>query len=415
MTLCHLFCVKINLGGDDMEIKIIPKEDYKKMSQIQQSAYASSFKGTKDEIQILSDIFSDLTENGDIRAIGAYDGEMMLGCVLYYEFQTNFHHEMIRTAGIGSLAVDLLHKKKHVANALINHSFELARQKGADLYYLYPFSTKFYRNFGFGYGSPMFTYCVAPKDFVDNGDKGILSYGSESDYEDVFDLHDTLARNTQGMSMKTYGDKRRIREMKMGKLVLAKDKDELIGYLVYTQKGLKESDDQSQKMVIAEMFYNNSKALQAFGSFFSSQKDQIDYIQIATHDNQFQQLLNNTCFAPEPKTMEIISLKVADKSLGLMPYALEPQKLLDRLKVTLDHKLSFTINHPRSECKTASVGHGNEIMITLDINEFSSWITGVISLKELYEFGQLKTNHPELLRNIDQELYFESPKSFARF
>ena len=398
-----------------MEIKIIPKEDYKKMSQIEQSAYASSFKGTKDEIKILSDIFTDLTDNGEIRAIGAYDGETMLGCVLYYEFQTNFHHEMIRTAGIGSLAVDLLHKKKHVAHALINHSFELARQERADLYYLYPFSTNFYRNFGFGYGSPMYTYCIAPKDFVDKGDKSILSYGSESDYEAVFELHDTLAKNTQGMSMKTYGDKRRIREMKMGKLVLAKDKEELIGYLIYTQKGLSESNDQSQKMVIAEMFYNNSKALNAFGSFFSSQKDQMDYIQIATHDGHFQQLLNNTCFVPDPKTMEIISLKVADKSLGLMPYALEPQNLLDRLNVELSHQLSFTIKHPRSEDKTAVIGRGDEITIIVKINEFSSWITGVISLKELYEFGQLETNHPELLRNIDQQLYFESPKSFARF
>ncbi|MBI9013044.1 MAG: GNAT family N-acetyltransferase [Clostridiales bacterium] len=398
-----------------MEIKIIPKEDYNKMSQIQQAAYASSFKGTKDEIKILSDIFSDFTDNGDIRAIGAYDGETMLGCVLYYDFQTNFHQEIITTAGIGSLAVDLLHKKKHVAHALINHSFELARQEGSDLYYLYPFSTKFYRNFGFGYGSPMYTYCVAPKDFVDKGDKSILSYGSESDYEKVFELHDTLAKNTQGMSMKTYGDKRRIREMKMGKLVLAKDKEELIGYLIYTQKGLSESNNQSQKMVIAEMFYSNSKALNAFGSFFNSQKDQMDYIQIATHDGQFQQLLNNTCFVPEPKTMDIISLKVADKSLGLMPYALEPQNLLNRLKVELSHQLSFTIKHPRSENKTAVVGQGDPISITLTINEFSSWITGVITLKELFDLGQLKSDHPELLRKIDQQMYFESPKSLTRF
>jgi len=398
-----------------MEIKIIQKKDYNKMSQIQQAAYASSFKGTKDEIKILSDIFSDLTDNGEIIALGAYDGETMLGCVLYYKFQTNFHQEIIKTAGIGSLAVDLLHKKKHVANALINHSFELAREAGADLYYLYPFSTKFYRNFGFGYGSPMFTYCASPKDFVDKGDRSILSYGSESDYEDVFEMHDALAKNTQGMSMKTYGDKRRIREMKMGKLVLAKDKGELIGYLLYTQKGLNQSDDQSQKMVVAEMLYSNPKALNAFASFFNSQKDQIDYIQIATHNRQFHQLLNNTCFVPKPETMEIISLKVADKSLGLMPYALEPQKLLDRLKVSLDYELHFTIEHPKKDNKTASIGQGDPIAITLTINEFSSWITGVISLKELYELGQLKSDHPELLRRIDQQLYFESPKSLTRF
>jgi predicted acetyltransferase len=397
-----------------MDIKVIPKEDFDQFCKIEQAAYAGSFKGTKDERDKLDIIFKELTAHG-IKAIGAYEGDIMMGCMLYYEFDTNFHQQMIRTAGIGSLAVDLLHKKKRVANALIHYSFDLARENKNELYHLYPFSTEFYRNFGFGYGPPMYTYCIAPKDFIDLGDKSLLSYGSESDYDSIIKLHDDLAKKTHGMSCKSYGDRRKIEKMEVGKLVLAKENDDLIGYMIYTQSGINDNNNQSQKLVVSEMFYKNPMALHAFASFFKSQKDQVDYVQIASHDNHLQQLTRNTCFVPEPKTMDIISLKVADKAMGLMPYALAPQLLLDRLEFPKGYTLNFTITVPRGDHISASIGQGKAVNITIAINEFSSWVTGVISLKYLYEIGQLTTDNSEVLRVIDQWFYMDSPKSFARF
>jgi len=397
-----------------MDIKIIPKSDYNQFCKIEQSAYAASFKGTPDELIILDKVFTDLTDNG-IKAIGAYEGNLLVGCVLYYEFETNFHQNIIKTAGIGSLAVDLLHKKKGIAKALIQHSFDLARSQNIDLYHLYPFSTKFYRNFGFGYGSPMYTYCIRPEDFMDKGDKSILRYGDLSDYNKVFELHDLQASLTHGMSSKTYGDKRRLEKMENGKVVLAELKGELIGYMVYRQSGLTPDNDQSQQLDVIEMVYKNSYALNAFSSFFNSQKDQVDYIKLSTHENSLQHITTNTCFAPEPKTLEIISLKVADKAMGLMPLALSPQNLLNQIKCSLDYTLEFEITQPSDKSLTARIGKGENIAIKLSINEFSSWVTGVISLKKLFDMGLLETSNDNALKRIDQSFYFDSPKSLVRF
>lgn len=394
-----------------MDIRKIER-DFSEMSRIQQMAYAANFRGTKEEIEELCNIFKDLTGDDDIVALGAYDRDLM-GCVLHYDFKTNFHGEMIHTAGIGSLAVDLIHKKKRVARSLIEASLNKAREEGVDLYYLYPFSTKFYRNFGFGYGSPMYTYCVRPEDFIDDGDRGLLSYGTADDYEDVFSFYDNYAKKHNGMSLKTYGDRRRIEKMKIGRLIVAKDQGELIGYMVFSQKGIDEKDDQAQKILVHEMVYT-PKALKAFSSFFNAQKDQVNYIQLATHDVNFHHVLNDTCFASEPRTQEIISLKVSDKALGLMPLALNPQNLLNRLEKP-SKCLKFNITHRMKETELAVLGEGEEINMTLTINDFSSWITGAISLNELYRLGNLETDQRDLLKSIDRHFYFERPKSLTRY
>lgn len=399
-----------------MKIKEINHEHYDQMAAIMQSAYAGSYQGTPEEKERMTKIFLELTTKGGILALGAYEGDTMMGCVLHYVFDTNFHGEMVKSAGIGSLAVDLLHKKKHVAQQLIKESFDRSKKEGIPLYYLYPFSTEFYKNFGFGYGVPMYTYCVRPEDFIVQGNKDLLSYASEEDIELIIKFYDEEAKKTHGMSLKTYGDKRRFEILKTGKILVAKDQGELIGYMVMMQKSLNPADNQSQKIVVNEMLYKNKTALTAFTSFFSSQKDQVNYIELATFDQHFHQLLKNTYFAPKPQTLDIISLKVADKSLGLMPYALDAQGLLDKLSHKTSGNICFNIHYPKQKTATVSlVNDGQLITIDLSINAFSSWITGVINLNDLYHHGQLETANPEMLKKLDYEFYLDKPKSYTRY
>ncbi len=200
----------------------------------------------------------------------------------------------------------------------------------------------------------------------------------------------------------------------MGQLLIAKDDSGMIGYMFYTQAGLSEKNNQAQKLHVHEMVYNR-EALLSFASFFNAQKDQIDYIEVATHDSHFHYVLEDTCYVPEPRTQEIIALKVADKALGLMPLALNPQGLLNTINKVIKYELNFEITHPKAPIKVATLGSGQAINIKLAINEFSSWVTGVINLETLYELGQLETESPEKLREIDQCLYLESPKSLTRF
>ena len=393
-----------------MDIREI-KNDFYEMTCIQQMAYASSFNGTKEEVDKVKEIYRELTSGGDIIALGAYE-ENLLGTVLHYDFRTNFHGEIIPTAGIGSLAVDLLHKKKRVAYELIQASIDRAINSGVDLYHLYPFNTRFYRNFGFGYGAPVYTYCIRPEDFLDEGDRTVLVYGSEDDYKAIFDFYDDFAMKHHGMSLLTTGDKRRLNKMNKGKLIIAKDQDRIIGYMVFTIEGIDKHNNQAQKLHVHEILYQE-KALKAFGSFFKTQKDQVSYIQLTTHDDKFHHILSNTHFARKPETQDLISLKVSDKSLGLMPLVLNPQNLLDKLP-SPQKCIKFHITYLNKETVNASIGKGDVIEMTLSINDFSSWVTGIITLESLNDLGRLETTCNDL-RDFDRHFYFEKPKSITRF
>lgn len=397
-----------------MEIRKIKAEEYDQMVRIVQDAYAGSFQGTEDERERVKDVLMSMTTIDDTTALGAYENDVLMGSVLHFTFTTNFHGEMIKTAGIGMLAVDLLHKKKGVAKALLQHSIDLAKMEHIELYHLYPFNSRFYRNFGFGYGAPVYTYCIAPADFTTRGDKRLLRYANKEDYPKMFALYDGKAQRTHGMSLKSNSDKKRLDKMKSGRILVAEKEGQMIGYMIYSQKGLNPANNQSQKLVVAEMIYTHHDALLAFADFFHGQREQIDYIEIATFNERFHHLLCNTKFVPEPKTLDIISLKAADMALGLMPLALNPQKLLDRLASRCEEDVTFVIERPRLEAIHGRIGTG-EHLVRLSINDFSSWINGIVKLSELYEMGQLTCTMPEVLKRMDRQLYLSSPQSYTRF
>lgn len=395
-----------------MEIKRIPESDFAQMIKIVQGAYAGSFNGSQQEAERLDTVFKTMTSEGQIIPLGAYDNTELMGSVFHYTFDTNFHNNMIKTAGIGTLAVDLLHKKKGVAKALIDASFELAHDDEISLYYLYPFNTKFYRNFGFGYGNPISTYCFASEDVKVR--KTQVELKACSDLEAVFKLHNNRVKTTNGMSLKSYIDQKKLKNLKNGRIISAYDQDILVGYMVMSQKSLDPMNSQSQKIVVQELMYTTRQALYAFMNFFASQKDQVDYIEYATFDKQFHFLLSNTKFVPKPQTLDIISLKFADVGLGLMPLALEPQVLLDYLTTQTRFNAEFVVSYPKKPTQSYLMG-GSDVVIKLSINAFSSWVTGVVSLQDLYEHGDLESSDVSRLIAVDQSLNLRAPESYTRY
>jgi hypothetical protein len=96
-----------------------------------------------------------LNEAGDpsLSHIGFFRDDEMHGVMRCHDLQMNFHGKMIPVGGMGLLAVDLLHKKEHVAKKLMEYYHGLYLEKGACVTLLYPFNTLFYRRMGYGYGS----------------------------------------------------------------------------------------------------------------------------------------------------------------------------------------------------------------------------------------------------------------------
>jgi len=401
----------------NIDIRIIDDKYIEDMVRIEQGAYASAFEGTEAEREKLTEIFTELCSSEDIMAVGAYKGEELVGTMLYYIFKSNFHGTMIEMAGIGSVAVDLLHKKEKVGRALIEHSIKMTQERNIPLFSLYPFRPKFYRNFGFGFGNPLNVLKVAPEAFKDFSNKYMLSHGTVEDIDEIVKFHDGCVENQHGMAKKSFGGIRKLKKMEKGKFILAKRNDELIGYMVFTQEGLSDIHNQEQNIIVQEMFYSERSALLAFSSFFNSQKDQVTYVQLHTFDKAFHNLLDDLNYEEEPRMMPLISHKYADVGLGMMFLAANPEELLKLVEGRTKHSVKFNLLYPRQTVMTPIVMNpGKEgIEINIKINEFSSWIMGAASLKELYEHGALETDHPEVLREIDYDMNFEKPECHNTF
>lgn len=394
-------------------IKEITVKDFNKFAKIEQAAYAGVMNGTQEEADILSDVYRKFGQADHIRAYGYYD-EDLIGCLLYYECKQNFHGEIIETAGIGSLAVDLLHKKKHVAQKLIKYCIDLARNRDVELFHLYPFKTGFYRNFGFGYSPPMATYHIKPDHLANRGSLSHLRRIDKSEYETIHSYHDHIAHDVHGMTLKTFGDKYRLERMKSAR-VIVHEKESINGYMIYSQESLKTKDDMAQKLIVHEALYTK-EALLDFMSFLHVQKDQIDYIEWATHDQNLHYLFEEISFASDPKTLDILSLKSSENALGIMPMALHPDRLLKRIAHRTQKNVRFKIHFPQTAVQTYNIHFSTQgIEIELSINDFSSWVTGAISLQALYDRGLITCNQGDKLGHLDRDLMLKSPINLTRF
>ena len=96
------------------------------------------------------------------RIFGHYRDGKVLGVMILYDFQMNLLAEMVPAGGVGQVAVDLLHKKEHVAKEMMSYSIGYFRQRDVPMIVLYPFRHDFYMNMGFGHGPKVHHYRLNP-------------------------------------------------------------------------------------------------------------------------------------------------------------------------------------------------------------------------------------------------------------
>lgn len=97
-------------------------------------------------------------------------GSLLGGFCMWDHFSLNLSGTTVKAGGVGSLAVDLLHKKEKVARDIMIASLRHFRGKGIPVVTLYPFRADFYRKMGFGYGTKMNRYTLRPADLPSGPD-----------------------------------------------------------------------------------------------------------------------------------------------------------------------------------------------------------------------------------------------------
>lgn len=98
-----------------------------------------------------------------VQYAGTWRDDKPVGTMRLHSFEMNVHGVVMPAVGVGNVAVDLRHKKEHVAKDLMEYHHKHYRVSGAPMALLWPFQPDFYRNMGYGYGRKMNKYAMKPE------------------------------------------------------------------------------------------------------------------------------------------------------------------------------------------------------------------------------------------------------------
>lgn len=298
---------------------------------------------------------------------------------------------------------DLLHKKERIAKEMLSIFLQHYRERGASITMLYPFRVDFYKQMGFGLGTKMNQYRVAPDSLPCGGSKQHIVYLTRADEEALVDCYNRYADKTHGMIEKNQYECKNLFDSPENLLVGYKRDGLLQGYLTFAFRKASEDNFGLNNLLVKEMIYETREALSELLTFLHSQADQIQSIIFNTQDESFHHLLRDPRNATNSMLPHVYH-ESNTSGVGLMYRVIDIPLLFEQLaghnfngqscKVKLTIRDSFlpendgswTI-HFTEGYPVLSASDGHEAEASMDIAEFSSLIMGSVTLKNLYMYG----------------------------
>jgi predicted acetyltransferase len=404
------------------EIRILSPSDFDTLPRIFADAYPGIKVVSEEDRQRLKQRALKLhMEEPTTHFHGLFRHGKLLGIMCFYDFTMNFLGARIHAGGVGQVAVDLAHKKEHVAKEMMCYFLQHFRQRGASLVALYPFRPDFYRKMGFGYGTKMNQYRVRPTSLPRGSSKANIRYLSEDDKQALRDCYQRFAARTHGMMDKTERELQRMFGNPEHRIVGCEIDEQIQGYLVFTF--VQGESFIINDITIHEFIYENRQVLSELLTFLHTQADQIRFVIINTQDEYFHHLLLDPR-NPSERLIPDVYHETNVQGLGLMYRVIDLPHMIDllgecdlglplfgarnfALKLTVDDSflpentgsllLRFEDTHLRR------LDRGNyEAEIRLDIADFSSLLAGTVDFRGLYRYGLADISSPKHVEIVNR-------------
>jgi predicted acetyltransferase len=418
------------------EVKIIPEKDYDRFMDIIINAYPGAYGDLKqeDREKIKKRSLSIQKEDPTIDFYGLYRNKQLLGVMRLHDFTMNMRSKMIKSWGIGLVAVDLIHKKQKVAKEIMTFYLNHLKKEDVSLAILYPFRSDFYKEMGFGYGTKMNLYYFKPSSLPHNSEEVNISYLNLDNITDVQKCYMKYTENTHGMTDRS----KKFFEMRIknpkNRFIGYKSNGSLDGYMIFQFKKLKENNFIFNDIVIIELIYNSSKSLQVLTNFLCKQADQVNRISFATQDVNFHYILSDARNGTNNLLSDdYVSQEINTQGRGIMYRVVNIPSFFEKLsdvkfgnhtltlKLTItdtfmsENNSSFYLNVEKGFVKLMDINEP-DVEIKLDISEFSSMITGCISFKELVIYGLASISDSKYIDTINDTFKVDSsPICMASF
>ena len=358
-------------------------------------------------------------ENPHINFYGVFEDNQIVGGMRYHDFTMNILSTEQKVAGIGLIAVDLLHKKEKIARDIVYSFLNEYKNREVTMAILYPFNPEFYKNMGFGLGTYIYNYKIEPSQLI-NISKKNLSLASK---EDMLNCYNRIYKKTNGLIKKYYKEFEMLFTNPKNNILLYKENNIVKGYMIYEFKP-NEDSFLITDMIIHSILYESKDALNEFMTFLNIQSDQIRYIEFNLQDEDFRFILKNPVDYSKNLLVPVYH-QTAIVGTGIMYRVINLKKLMENLnnhnfnRETLILKISLHDNFIKENNESIIMefidGMSNivedkqyDAEIRLDISEFSSLIMCVVSFESLYNHGKAYISDEKYLNKVNN--IFKSDK-----
>jgi len=403
-------------------IRKIEEEEITEFTRLQSNAYPT-FMACDDESmrKHVEKLTEAMEKNEYMTPYGIYRDEKLVGGMKFYDFNMNFRSNLIKVGGLGSVAVNLINKKEHVAKEILKYFMKHYSDNGCNIVTLYPFRPDFYKRMGFGYGTKVNQFRVKPESLPKGTSKKNIVYLDESNSMQILECYNKVASNIHGMIEKCLFMVQNVFKDPNSKTIGYMKDSKLFGYITFKFK--KESSDNPfiYDIHLDEIIYENNEVYNELLTFLHTQLDQARYIIYNTQEENFHYLLSDPRYLPETN-MYPLSHESNLQGVGIMYRVVNIENLFNNNKGSFGKqdctiKINITDSFFNENNRSVVVSFKNgmcevcdnsfEVEISLDISDFSSMVMGVIGFKKLIKFGLATISDEKYLDNVNGIFIFD--------
>ncbi len=340
-----------------------------------------------------------------------------------HDYTINLHGTTVKAAGVGMVAVGLVHKKQKVAKDLISYFLQWARDEGMPIAMLYPFRPDFYHDMGFGWGTKANHYQIRPVAFP-RGSREHIRMLDASDAAAVHGCYQRYYERTHGMVARDAEHFKRMLESPKQRVVGVERDGALEGYIVWTFESSHPGNDMINDMQVSELVYENSAALSELCAFLQTQSDQINRVVLHSQDAYLHHLLKDP--RNTSGNFTTMSHEINAQGIGLM-YRLTD--LSSFFRVLADHSFGdqtctvrFTLADsflPEMAGSTTvrfvegrpevDTNAAHDVEIRLDCTHAVELLMGVIPFKFLDRYGLVETSDRGYIETLQRMFAVDEP------
>jgi predicted acetyltransferase len=402
-------------------VRKLAEEDIDRFTTIVENAYPGIKLNSEEARQKFKQRLKEWEEDPRIGHYGAYRQGQLVGGMRFFDFTMKVLSVKAPVGGVGLVAVDVLHKKEHIAYDLIAAFLRHYREQGATLATLYPFRPDFYKKMGFGYGTKINQYRVKPASLPTNGPKADLFFMKKGEEQLLVDCYNRYLERTNGLIEKMSYELNIFDNPELKILACPKpgQPKAISGYMVFSFKSAHPDNFAMNDIIVRELVYDSSEALLSLLRFLNSQADQINQITINSQDEYLHYLFHD----PRNGTNNMIPSVFHESNvqgIGIMYRVINTAglfKLLAQhdfggqtcsLKLNLtdsflkENEGSTVIHFEEGRPGLGQAGDAVQVEIGLDVSDFSSLIMGAVNFKTLHSYGLVSLSDPAYLNSIDR-------------